>query len=145
MTKKELKYVNSLKEENDRVKTTVMRFVDAVGKLKNIDDVFNMAPIPIMTEQNKKFREEIKAEAYKEFASEFEKRCIAGGIYPAFIRRQLENVKKELVGEQVPVNDVKCIDCKYLEFESPYAVCSKAYKGIVHPDDSCGKGKKRGG
>lgn len=38
---------------------------------------------------------------------------------------------------------VKCIDCEYLDFEVPYAVCSKAYKGIVSPDDSCGKGKRR--
>lgn len=40
-------------------------------------------------------------------------------------------------------NDVKCIDCEYLELELPYAVCSKAYKGIVNPNDSCGKGKLR--
>lgn len=42
---------------------------------------------------------QIKSEAIKEFATEFEKRCIAGGIYPAFVKRQLENVKKEMVGE----------------------------------------------
>ena len=66
MTKKEQKYVNSLKEENERVKTLLMRFVDALGKLTNIDDVVNISLIPLMTEENKKFREEIKAEAYKE-------------------------------------------------------------------------------
>lgn len=43
-------------------------------------------------------------------------------------------------GDETPVNDVKCIDCKYLELELPYAVCSMAYKGMVGPDDSCGKG-----
>lgn len=48
---------------------------------------------------------------------------------------------KEMVGEQPILNDVKCIDCEYLELELPYAVCSKAHKGIVAPDDSCGKGK----
>lgn len=42
-------------------------------------------------------------------------------------------------------NDVKCKDCEHLELELPYAVCSKAYKGIVNPDDSCGKGKRKGG
>ena len=41
----------------------------------------------------------IKSEAVKEFADEFERRCIKGGIYPAFVKRQLENVKKEMVGE----------------------------------------------
>lgn len=39
-------------------------------------------------------------------------------------------------------NDVKCIECEYLELELPYGVCSKAYKGMVSPDDSCGKGKR---
>ena len=48
---------------------------------------------------NFKTVEQIKAEAYKEFADEFESRCIKGGIYPAFVKRQLENVKKEMVGE----------------------------------------------
>ena len=37
----------------------------------------------------------IQSEAIKEFTSEFEKRCIAGGIYPAFVKRQLDNVKKK--------------------------------------------------
>lgn len=35
---------------------------------------------------------------------------------------------------------VKCIDCKYLMFSDMYGECSKDYKGIVSPDDSCGKG-----
>lgn len=42
---------------------------------------------------------EIKSDAVKEFADEFKSRCIKGGIYPAFVNRQLENVKKEMVGE----------------------------------------------
>lgn len=38
---------------------------------------------------------------------------------------------------------VKCKDCKYLMFSDCYGECSKAYKGIVQPNDSCGKGKLR--
>ena len=49
---------------------------------------------------NFKTVEQIKSEAVKEFADEFERRCIKGGIYPAFVKRQLENVKKEMVGEE---------------------------------------------
>ena len=37
-----------------------------------------------------------KAEAIKEFAEEFEKRCIARGIYPAVIKNILKNLLKEL-------------------------------------------------
>ncbi len=47
--------------------------------------------------------------------------------------------------KEFKANDIKCIDCEYLEFESPYAVCSKGYKGIVSPSDTCGKGKLRKG
>lgn len=38
-------------------------------------------------------------------------------------------------------NNVKCIECKYLMFSDCYGECSKAYMGIVHPWDSCGKGE----
>ena len=40
-------------------------------------------------------------------------------------------------------NDIRCRDCEYLMFSDCYGECSKAYKGIVQPDDSCGKGKLR--
>ena len=83
-----------------------------------------------------------KAEAYKECiekAKEVTKKEKPYN-YGNFIYL-LNNLLKEKVGEQLPLNDVKCIDCEYLEFELPYAVCSKAYKGIVAPDDCCGKGK----
>ena len=42
-------------------------------------------------------------------------------------------------------NNVECIDCEYLMFSDCYGECAKAYKGIVSPHDSCGKGKKKGG
>ena len=38
---------------------------------------------------------------------------------------------------------VVCKDCEYLMFSDCYGECSKAYKGIVSPNDSCGKGKLR--
>lgn len=85
---------------------------------------------------------EIKAETYKEFAERLDKEFSSVGICNyGWVRHKTRKVLKELVGEQPILNDVKCIDCEYLELELPYAVCSKAYKGIVAPDDSCGKGK----
>ena len=95
----------------------------------------------------------IKAEAYKECIEEVKKELSLirlgcqnlldnEGVFAIDLaRKQVDNLLKELVGEQPILNDVKCIDCEYLELELPYAVCSKAYKGIVAPDDSCGKGK----
>lgn len=42
--------------------------------------------------------ENIKAEAIKEFAEKFKQRCIDGGIFPAYINRQLEITLKEFGG-----------------------------------------------
>ena len=39
---------------------------------------------------------EIKGQAYKEFAEEFEKRCVASGIYPAVTKNILKKLVKEL-------------------------------------------------
>lgn len=42
-------------------------------------------------------------------------------------------------------NVVYCEDCKYLDIEDGgmYATCAKAYKGVVQPWDSCGKGFRK--
>ena len=40
-----------------------------------------------------------RAEAITEYHEEVKKRCIEGGIYPAFVNRQMEDVRKEMVGE----------------------------------------------
>ena len=42
-----------------------------------------------------------------------------------------------------PGNDVECWECQHLMFSDCYGECSKGYKGIVNPHDSCGKGEKR--
>ena len=41
-------------------------------------------------------------------------------------------------------NSVKCKECEYLMFSDCYGECSKGFKGIVSPNDSCGKGKIKG-
>ena len=107
MTKNEQKYINSLKEEKERVKNLLLRFVDALGKLKNLDDVVNMSLIPIMTEENKKFREEIKAAAYKECIEKVKEeiyrqphsRSLEASGERARIIKIFDNLLKELVGE----------------------------------------------
>lgn len=96
-----------------------------------------------------------KAEAYKEFAELLH--CYCEGVINqewnskvapiswAIAYGEFEDVidyhLKELVEEQSPLNDVKCKDCEYLMFSDFEGECSKAYKGIVQPNDSCGRGK----
>ena len=44
-----------------------------------------------------------------------------------------------------PNYHVCCKDCEWLVFSDCYGECGKGYKGIVRPDDSCGKGIRRRG
>jgi FtsZ-binding cell division protein ZapB len=124
--KNALDLINRLQAENERLK-------EEKSKLENkIDEIY-----PLVMQLPNAMKQ-AKAEAYKE--------CIekAKDLFPKedwFTREAFDNLLNELVGEQPISNDVKCKDCEYLELELPYAVCSKAYKGIVAPDDSCGKGK----
>ena len=52
-----------------------------------------------------------------------------------------ENEEVVVVNEEK--NDVCCVECKHLMFSDCYGECSKAYKGIVQPNDCCGKGEQK--
>lgn len=52
---------------------------------------------------------------------------------------------EEACNIETDMNAVKCKECEYLMFSDMYGECSKNYKGIVSPNDSCGKGKLKGG
>lgn len=41
------------------------------------------------------------------------------------------------------VEVVRCKDCKHLMFSDCYAECSKAYLGIVSPNDYCSNGERK--
>lgn len=41
-----------------------------------------------------------RAEAITAYHEEVKKRCVEGGIYPAFVKRQMEDVKREMVGDK---------------------------------------------
>ena len=89
--------------------------------------------------------ETIKAEAYKEFAERFKALLETELVWCECvdeITKPLDNLLKELTNEQPP-NDVKCIDCEYLETNKAWGVCTEAHK-MVHPNDCCGKGKLKG-
>lgn len=40
---------------------------------------------------------------------------------------------------------VRCKDCEWLVFSDCYGECGKGYRGIVRPEDFCGKGVRRRG
>jgi hypothetical protein len=41
------------------------------------------------------------------------------------------------------VEVVRCKDCKHLMFSDCYGECSKAYLGIVSPNDYCSNGERK--
>lgn len=54
------------------------------------------------------------------------------------------NLKQLFLNSDLPVKSkVTCKDCKYLMFSDCYGECSKAYRGIVSPNDSCEYGERK--
>ena len=116
-------YINRLQADSKRLKKVQMQ----------LDDAMKMYHV-------------IKAEAYKEFAERLKEEI---NVRTTFSKEQdknvlsyIDNLLKELTNEQPP-NDVKCIDCEYLEINGAWGVCAEANK-MVHPNDCCGKGKLKG-
>lgn len=89
-----------------------------------------------------------KKEAYKECIEKVKNKIRflenRGFSIHYVVKDALNNLLKELVGEDGKSEDVKCKECEYLMFSDCYGECSKGYKGIVNPNDSCGKGKRKG-
>ena len=60
------------------------------------------------------------------------------------IRAHIKGMPPAMRGDSHSMsNTVRCVECAYLMFSDCYGECSKGYKGIVSPDDSCGKGVLR--
>lgn len=52
--------------EIERLQNILICFMDALGKVRKVDDIDEISLIPLMSELNKQYRAELKAEAYKE-------------------------------------------------------------------------------
>lgn len=52
--------------EIERLQNILICFMDALGKVRKVDDIDGISLIPLMSELNKQYRAELKAEAYKE-------------------------------------------------------------------------------
>lgn len=93
--------INRLQEENERLKNILICFMDALGKVRKVDDIDEISLIPLMSELNKQYRAELKAEAYKEFADELKCRTheISYNTMQVVNKDDINNLLKELVGE----------------------------------------------
>lgn len=75
---------------------------------------------------------------------EIKNRLTNEDYYTIVFSLKIVSIYSKLISYVEP-NNVKCKDCEYLMFSDWYGECSKGFKGIVSPNDSCGKGKKKGG
>ena len=62
------KTIETANAEIERLQNILICFMDALGKVRKVDDIDEISLIPLMSELNKQYRAELKAEAYKEFA-----------------------------------------------------------------------------
>jgi len=111
--------IENQKAEIERLKNILLCFMEALGKVRKVDDIEEISLIPIMSELNKQYRENLKAEAYKEFAERLkETMCQENELYEKCVKDMLsfdyqrgyaecndrfvwciDNLLKELVGE----------------------------------------------
>ena len=89
-----------LKVEAERLQNILICFMGALGKVRKVDDIDEISLIPLMSELNKQYRAELKAEAIKEFAEKLRADWLFGGKDGKPYRETINNLVKEMVGEE---------------------------------------------
>lgn len=74
-----------------------------------------------------------------QFRGKHEVAEVNGKLNSVILYADIVNAKTEDV-----VEVVRCKDCKHLMFSDCYGECSKAYLGIVSPNDYCSCGERKG-
>lgn len=99
--------VSIMKKENEKLKAAIYNLKEDLKEYRNVPILTKNDCLIATVEKRADGKQyhnalltikinEIRAEAYKEFAEEFEKRCIASGVYPAVTKNILKNLLKEL-------------------------------------------------
>ena len=95
--------IKELSEENERLRAEVNKLdalsdemgVDLDVKLKTIfelEDKLKAEKADVMY-----FKDQIRADTVRKMQSEIIKRCIKGGIYPAFVASAIDKIAKEML------------------------------------------------
>ena len=98
-----VEFIKELTEENERLKTPKY-FLHEDG---SIEKLTNEVVIARMGGRNygkihelaRAFEMAVRADTVRKMQSEIEKRCIKGGIYPAFVASTIDQVAKEMLEE----------------------------------------------
>lgn len=92
--KRALALIKELTEENARLSKalntdiSIVRVSRGSGKTAHLREVGRIRA------------DAIRADTVREMRSEIERRCVEGGIYPAFVARVIEDVEREMLGEK---------------------------------------------
>lgn len=88
--------------ENERLKNILICFMEALGKVRKVDDIDEISLIPLMSELNKQYRAELKAEAYKECIEKVKENIPSSLVYISsdMIENIIDNLLKKLVGDK---------------------------------------------
>ena len=81
-----LSLIKKLTEENERLSKATEEAVQSFTRLETLYKI------------ECKRVDTIKADTVRKMQSEIQKRCAEGGIYPAFIAKQIDEIAKEMVG-----------------------------------------------
>ena len=87
--------IKELTEENERLIEELAKSYNALDKQMDFYCSFTQSKI-----QNCPIDDEIakaKADTVRKMQSEIEARCIKGGIYPAFVKRTIDRIAKEMM------------------------------------------------
>ena len=103
LEKEAIDLINRQEAENERLQNILICFMDALGKVRKVDDIDEISLIPLMSELNKQYRSELKAEAYKEFAERLKAKSDSRFDYSELVfeisEEDIDNLVKEMVGE----------------------------------------------
>ena len=88
---------DELAEENERLIEELAKSCKALDESMNFYCSFTQSKV-----SNCPMDDEVvkaKADTVRKMQSEIEARCIKGGIYPAFVKRTIDQIAKEMLGE----------------------------------------------
>ncbi len=100
-----LNLIKYQKAEIERLQNIIICFMEALGKVRKLDDIDEISSIPILSELNKEIRASVKSEAYKEFAERLKRERargwnILGKEHLSVYVEEIDDLLKEMVGEE---------------------------------------------
>lgn len=142
------KYCAAFQDKADVVpRSEVEKFIQEIDQIQKDKAEVTYLKEQLITkakqEVAKQIFEEIESLVAKYIDISIQTKSITSELNFEDMETDLAELKKKYIGEEkVKLEEVKCKDCKHLMFSDFDAECSKGYRGIVRPNDTCPYGEK---